>query len=113
MNNPCFETGIIEKIFIESVEKIKKRSFDRFLKKSSFLPNIKGKDRNISEKDFSSSKIKGNESISTEMSILSDLDMNDLDKRLIMEEFFGNEDVKKHIYKLLFEGKHKNEPNTV
>ena len=95
------------------MEKIKKRSFDRFLKKTAFLPNIKGKDRSVSEKDFSSSKILKNDSISTDMSILSDLDMNEIDKRLIMEEFFGNEDVKKHVYKLLFEGRSKNEPNTV
>jgi len=107
---------MVEKIFIESVEKIKKRSFDRFVKKNnSFLPGIKAKDRSgISEKDFSSSKIiKGNESLSTEMSLLSDMDMNDLDRRMIMEEFFNSEEIKKHIYGLLFESKSKNSPTTV
>ena len=115
MNNPCFEIGLIEKVFVESVEKLKKRSFDRYIKKNSFLPGIKNKDRSgFSEKDFSSSKIvKVNESLSTEMSVLSDLEMNDLDKRLIMEEFLNNEDVKKYIYGLLFEGKSKNSPTTV
>ena len=116
LNHPSFEFGLVEKVFVESVEKIKKRSFDRFVKKNnSFLPGIKGKDKSgISDKDFSSSKIvKANESLSTEMSLLSDMDMNDIDKRLIMEEFFNNEEIKKHIFGLLFERKEKITPTTV
>lgn len=116
MNHPCFELSLTEKIFLESVEKIKKRSFDRHQKKnSSFLPGIKSKDRSgITDKDFSSSKIiKGNESLSTEMSFLSEMEMNDLDKRMIMEEFFSNEEIKRYVYGLLFEKPQKNSPTTV
>lgn len=117
MNNPCFEVGLVEQVFIESTEKIKKRSVDRYLKKNnSFLPGIKSKDKSgISDRgDVSSSKIlKGNESLSTEMSLLSDLEMNEIDKRMIMEEFLNNEEVKRYIYGLLFERPQKNSPTTV
>lgn len=98
---------------MESVEKIKKRSTDRALKKNGFLPALnKGKDHSGLSNN-SSKIIKANESISTEMSILSDMDMNELDKRLIMEEFLNNEEAKKFIYGLLFGNKAKNSPTTV
>lgn len=107
--------GLFERVFVECAEKVKKRSIDRFVKRSGVgLPGIlsnKSKDKSMNfEKDASSSKIyKGNsfnnESLSTEMSVLSDIEMSDLDKRLIMEEFLGNEEVKRQIYKMLFEEK--------
>lgn len=104
--------GLFEKVFVDSVDKIKKRSSERSQKKSGMFPGIKNKDKSMmSDKDVSNSRVlKGNnESLSTEMSILSDMDMNELDKRLIMEDFLSNEEVKREIFKMLFEEKEGSE----
>lgn len=104
----AFEMGFIEKKFSESIEKIKKKSAERIQKKSS-LPSL-NRSHEISSINISNvSKIRGNESLSTEISVFEP-EFNDLEKRLMMEDFFSDEEVKKYVYKLLFE---KEEPKTV
>lgn len=76
------------------------------MQKKISLPNLTNKSQ---ENSVNFSKIRVNESLSTELSVLSELELNELDKRLIMDDFLQNEDIKKYIYKILFE---KNELHT-
>lgn len=97
----AFEMGFLEKKFAESIEKIKKKSNERIQKKSS-LPSL-NRSNEISSINISNiSKIRANESLSTEISIFEP-EFNDLEKRLMMEDFFSDEEIKKFVYKILFE----------
>lgn len=88
MEDPLLRETEFERLFLQSISKIKEKK----AAKGSNLPHIRR---------AQSDSIEDNPAESTTVKI-SDSDLNDFDKRTVVEDFLSREEVKHYFYGLLF-----------